>query len=364
MILTISTTHRPATDLGYLLHKNPERHQAVELSFGKAHIVYPEASESAVPRRSSLRSTLWAWSATGGVRADDFSLAQYVNDRPYAMSSFMSVLWQSVLDCALWPEQGTSRTGRGPRSPLMSTSRSFRRGVGSRLRKLFEPLGYQVAAESIPLDVEFPEWGDSRYLDVRLTGMQTVKTLLEHLYVLLPVLDDDKHYWVGSEEVEKLLKRGGDWLRPTRSADSLPIATCDTTGTSPRRHGSARRRMTLSIPTTPRRLTTPRRRPSSGRSTSTTSALEAVPGVVCSGARRVIDLGCGEGRLVAKLLKTPGIDHVVGVDVSHRALELAARRLHLDSMTPRQRERLELLQGSLTYRDRRLEGYDAAVVSR
>lgn len=80
------------------------------------------------------------------------------------------------------------------------------------LRRLFEPLGYAVDASTIPLDTHFPAWGDSRYLAVRLSATTKVKDLLEHLFVLLPVLDDDKHYWVGPDEVDKLLRRGGQWL--------------------------------------------------------------------------------------------------------------------------------------------------------
>ncbi|MGH9126925.1 MAG: methyltransferase [Acidimicrobiales bacterium] len=90
------------------------------------------------------------------------------------------------------------------------------------------------------------------------------------------------------------------------------------------------------------------------------SAVEAAIGA--SGARRVVDLGCGSGKLVQRLLRSPQLDMVLGVDVSHRALEGASRRLHLDTMAPRQRQRVELVQGALTYRDRRLSGYDAPTV--
>jgi len=80
------------------------------------------------------------------------------------------------------------------------------------------------------------------------------------------------------------------------------------------------------------------------------------------GTRRVLDLGCGEGVLLAALMKDPELEQIVGVDVSHRALEIAARRLRVDTLPPKQRERISLLHGSLMYRDRRLEGYDAAAV--
>ena len=74
----------------------------------------------------------------------------------------------------------------------------------------------------------------------------------------------------------------------------------------------------------------------------------------------VVDLGCGEGRLLGLLLKEPQFRRIVGVDVSLRALEIGAERLKLERLAPSQRERIELWQGALTYRDRRLEGFDAA----
>jgi 3' terminal RNA ribose 2'-O-methyltransferase Hen1 len=81
-----------------------------------------------------------------------------------------------------------------------------------------------------------------------------------------------------------------------------------------------------------------------------------------SGAKRVLDLGCGEGRLLSLILADNSFTEIVGIDVSPRLLEKAAQRLRLDSLPPRKRERIKLLQGSLMYRDARLAGYDAAAV--
>jgi len=76
------------------------------------------------------------------------------------------------------------------------------------LRRLFEPLGYDVAATPLLLDEQFPEWGDSRYMEAGLTATLRLRDLLQHLFVLLPVLDDDKHYWVGP--------RSSPWSRRSR----------------------------------------------------------------------------------------------------------------------------------------------------
>ena len=81
-----------------------------------------------------------------------------------------------------------------------------------------------------------------------------------------------------------------------------------------------------------------------------------------AGASRVLDLGCGEGRLLRELLKDKTFAEIIGMDVSHRALEIAAQKLRLENLPTMQRERIRLIHGSLTYRDKRLAGYDAATV--
>lgn len=214
MLLTITNTLPRATDLGYLLHKSPDRLHSFELSFGKAHVFYPESRED----RCTV-ALLVEVDAVGLVRGrkgsvgDGGLLDQYVNDRPYASSSFLSVAIGRVF--------GTALTGKSKHRPELATQPlplSARivalpcNGGVDLLRALFQPLGYQVECKGYPLDPKFPEWGESPYFDVTLSGKIQLSQLLAHLYVLIPVLDDDKHYWVGADEVEKLLRRGAGWL--------------------------------------------------------------------------------------------------------------------------------------------------------
>lgn len=365
MMLTISTTQRPATDLGFLLHKNPDRVQSSELGFGVAHVFYPEAGEDrcTVALLVEVDPIALARNRRGSV-GGELALGRYVNDRPYALSSFMSVALAKVF--------GTAMGGRSKERPaLAGAALPFEvelpvvpcRGGEDVLRRLFEPLGYEVVATPLPLDPNFPEWGESRYLAVLLRTTARLQDLLGHLYVLLPVLDDDKHYWVAGDEVDKLLRRGGDWLasHPDReliarrylrydrrlTRDAL-ARLADPDGEDPDALDAVRDAEEEAIER-PLRLNDQR--------------IAAVVEVIrASGAARVLDLGCGSGQLVRALLEVRGLEQVVGVDVSVGALDAAARRLHLDTMAPRQRQRVELLQGSLTYRDHRLEGFDAAAV--
>ena len=365
MILTITTTYRPATDLGFLLHKNPDRHQTAELSFGTAHVVYPEASAQRCSAALLVDvDPIALVRSRRGPSGNDFTLAQYVNDRPFVSSSFMSVALAKVFSTAMRgrskerPELAEQEIPLEVTLPVVPC-----RGGEAVLRRIFEPLGYGVEASAIALDPQFPSWGDSRYLAVRLQGDKKVKDLLEHLFVLLPVLDDDKHYWVGTDEVDKLMRRGGQWLasHPEKELIAHRYLRHD-------RHltREAMGRLLEDDPVDPDEVAAAHdaeeeavERPISlneQRLASVTDVLSS------AGSRRILDLGCGQGRLIQALLALSTVDQVVGVDVSYRALETAARRLYLDSMAPRQRQRVELLQGSLTYRDRRLQGFDAAAV--
>jgi 3' terminal RNA ribose 2'-O-methyltransferase Hen1 len=362
VLLTITLTQPPATDLGYLLHKNPGRVHTRPLSFGPSHVFYPEATDERCT--AALLLDIDPVGLVRGRRPGP-SLEPYVNDRPYVASSFLSV--------ALADQFGTAMNGRSKeRQALADQELPFEvglpvlpaRGGDALIRKLFEPLGYAVASAGHPLDAMFPSWGDAPYQSVTLSGTVRMRDLLAHLYVLIPVLDDQKHYWVSAPEIEKLLRRGEGWLPAhperdliarrylarqtnlTREALRQLVAAEDTADPDAREadrdaeEAAVEERISLH----------------DQRIGAVMAALRA------SGAKRVLDLGCGEGRLLTELVKDHTFGEVVGVDVSARSLEIAARRLRVERMNERQRERLRLLQGALTYRDDRLAGFDAAVL--
>lgn len=358
MLLTISTTHCPARDLGYLLGKHPDRTQTFTLAHGTAHVCFPEASDE----RCTVALILDI-DPVGLVRRpegdDALALLQYTNDRPYVASSFTSVAIGRIFHQALAGRSVERPELAQTRIPLEVRLTSVPVRGGERfLRALFEPLGYAVEAERIELDEAFPQWGPSLYHDVTLVACVRLDELLRHLTVLLPVLDDDKHYWVGNEEIDKLLARGAGWL-----------------ATHPEREQIAQRylkhRNFLSREAM-RRLTEDEPEPDVAANEEAEAALErkwtlaelrlqaVVERVREVGAHSVIDLGCGEGKLLRKLLQERELDRIVGVDVSIGCLERAHERLRVDEMAPRQRKRLALLQGSLTYRDDRFAGFDVA----
>ena len=291
-------------------------------------------------------------------------LDQYVNDRPYAASSFTSVAISRVFATALGGKSKSLPDLAATPIPLEAHLAVLPCSGGEGiLRRLFEPLGYTVRVTSHPLDGHFPEWGESRYFTVGLEGTVRLKDLLTHLYVLIPVLDADKHYWVDEAEVEKLLRRGEGWLpnhpdrelivnrylryRRSLTSDALAQLLRDE---EPDPDADLEKRATEEEAVEePLRLNEKR--------------LGAVVSVLrASRAKRVLDVGCGSGKLIRELMGDKQFERILGVDISHRALEVAQSRLRLDELAPRQRERVQLHQTALTYRDRRLAGYDAAAV--
>lgn len=365
MLLTLTSTTEPATDLGYLLHKHPARVHTANLTFGKAHVFYPEAQ----PHRCTA-ALLVEVDPIGLVRGrrgpagEGRTLEHYVNDRPYVASSFLSVALADVFATAMAGRSKDRPDLPGREIPLEATISVLPcRGGEAFLRRLFEPLGYVVEAISHPLDETNDSWGSSRYFTVKLTGTKRVSELLTHLYVLIPVLDDDKHYWVGDDEVEKLVRRGEGWLSTHPERETI------TKRYLKHQHSLARqaleRIMADELPAVDEEQAAQAQE--EGEIDKKISLQQERIGVVLAtleqcGAKRVLDLGCGEGQLVRALLAKKRFEEIVAIDVSHRALEIASERLHLDRMPEKQRERLKLMQGSLMYRDKRLVGYDAAAV--
>ncbi|MYQ46309.1 3' terminal RNA ribose 2'-O-methyltransferase Hen1 [Streptomyces sp. SID4985] len=413
MFLTISTrgtAATPATDLGYLLHKHPDNAQTFATSHGTAHVFYPQADAERCTAALLLEidpvALVRRGKGKGRGGAPDTALAQYVNDRPYAASSLLAVALSSVFSSALHgvckarPERAATPLPLRVEVPALPA-----RGGPELVRRLFEPLGWTVSAEPVALDTRFPEWGDSRYVRLALeSDTLTLAEALRHLYVLLPVLDDAKHYWASADEVDKLLRAGEGWLAAhpeqklitsrylsrrwslTRQAmerlELARLAEADDSEVEDIDNAVAQEAPEAeeSAAGTEADGSTPAAVPAADAE-GTPSDAEGVPAEAKplplavhrreailaalreSGAARVLDLGCGEGTLLRTLLQEPRFTEIVGMDVSARALAIAARRLKLDRMGERQASRITLLQGSLAYTDKRLAGYDAAVLS-
>ena len=356
MLLTITTTHFPATDLSYLVHKHPAKLQQVELTAGIAHLFYPEVSD----QRCTI-ALLLDIDPIGLVRKDsspagnESALEHYVNDRPYVASSFMSA--------AIAKAFSTAMNGRCKDKPeLVQVPLPFEvrisvlpvHGGEALLRHLFEPLGYTVTLERHLLDEKFPDWGESRYYTVTLQHTITLQQLLTQLYVLIPVCDNGKHYWVGNHEVEKLLEKGKDWLslHPAKELITMRYLKHQKT--------LASEALEVLLKDEPAATEEDEKERKTGVHDKRLQAVKEE--LVQSGVKTVADLGCGEGKLLRLLLAENGFERIVGMDISYRMLQMAKDRLKLDRLPPKQQERIQLIQGSLNYRDERIEGFDAAAL--
>ena len=378
MLLTLTTTSKPATDLGYLLHKHPARLQSLTLPAGTAYVFYPEAAEDRCTAALLLDvdpvALVRGRTGADGKAAQSgaFALAQYVNDRPYAASSMLAMALKAAFRTAFTGRCDARPDLAAGRIPLEIRVPALRcRGGAALARRVFEPLGWRVEADTVLLDPAYPAWGESPYVDVRLAGELRLADALNQLYVLLPALDDAKHYWVTADEVDKLIRAGSGWLagHPERALISRRYLAHRWSLTR-----TALARLAEVDDTDPEEIDNAvdpeGTEPIEGAGAEPDPAMPlreqrrgAVLAVLrAAGARRVGDFGCGDGALVRDLLADRAIEQVVAVDVSVRALQIAARRLRLDDMSEQQRHRVQLFQSALTYRDDRLSGLDAAVL--
>lgn len=390
-----------ASDLGYLLHKHPERVQRFDQAYGTAHVFYPDADGARCTAALLLDVDPVRLVRTRGKGTPDFSLGQYVNDRPYAASSLLASAMAGVFRTAMRGRCDARPELAAAPMPLEITLPALPcRGGARQAERFFAPLGWDVSAVPVPLDPEFPEWGDSRYVTLTLGGTLRLADALNQLYVLLPVLDEAKHYWIAPDEVDKLVRAGEGWLaaHPERDAitrrylanrRALVRAALGRLADSEGAPEDALDRIEIDEEPTPAE-------PETGESeTAGTETAEGAPpaepdGQAAEGApsaepvavslaerrvqavvdalrgedaRRVIDLGCGSGKLLARLLQDAFFSEVAGADVSYRALAMARRRLRLDTRPRREGDRLrDVFQGALTYADERFQGYDAAVL--
>ena len=365
MLLTITTTHSPATDLGYLLHKHPDKCQSFDLSFGSAYVYYPEANLNRCTATMVLDIDPVRL-VRGKSKNKETAIDQYVNDRPYVASSFLSVAINQVFrtamsgQCKQLPELANTAIPLSASFPVIASQH----GGETFLRELFEPLGYQVTTKVIELDEKFPAWGNSIYFSVTLEQTIRLSDLLSHVYVLIPVLDDQKHYWIEDEEVEKLLRYGEGWLSSHPARQTITRRYLKGQGDLTRlAFKQLVEEDNLEEPDAREDANSQEEKKVEKSISLNLQRLDIVRDtLVAKGAKRILDLGCGSGKLLRLLLKDNSFEKITGLDVSYRVLEIAQERLNLDLLPRTQQDKVQLLQGSLTYRDQRLQGYDAATL--
>ena len=324
MLLQITTTARPATDIGYLLHKRPPKLQSFELGFGNAHVFWPEATAE-----RATAALLLDIDPLKLIRGPGAVLSDYVNDRAYVSSSFLSVALSRVFGQALGSRCKERPELAGRPIPLeVQVAAVPCRGGDAMVNTLFGPLGYKIetsigatvvatraAGVNGRLEVTGTTATGSRYRNIRLQATKTLGEVLSHVYVLLPVLDNAKHYWIGDAEVEKLLAHGKGWLEehPARG-----VITRRYLGHRKQLTKAANNRLVTHVRAvedaepdneeknaaqTAAEATTPASEAGSEdhRSLHTQRLDWVIERLKVHGAVRVVDLGCGHGQLLTRL---------------------------------------------------------------
>ncbi|MER8986098.1 3' terminal RNA ribose 2'-O-methyltransferase Hen1 [Mesorhizobium sp. M0843] len=359
MFLSVATTHHPATDLGFLLHKHPERLHETDLSFGKAWLFYPEATDERC--EAVLLLDVDPIGLVRGKGQAEGLLDQYVNDRPYTASSFLSVALNKVLRTAMTGISKERQQLADSDLPLEAVVTPLpMRGGEALVRDLFEPLGWTV--NLAPVETVGSGAGGPRYGHLRLTGTGRLSSLLNHLYVLIPVMDDTKHYWVGEAEIDKLLSKGEGWLENHPAKDLIVRRYLRNRG------ALARIALERLAPETANEVLPPEARAAPEQALEAPIRLNdlrmdaVVQAIRATGGTSVADLGCGEGKLLYRLVREKWVHKLFGLDPAIRELEWAAKRLKLNEFGGPPEDRVTLLHGSLTYRDSRWAEADVAVL--
>ncbi len=364
MLLTITYEGHKTQELGFLLHKNPDRAQEFELSYGKAYVFYPEVSDERTTAALLLDIDPIDL-ARGKIDSKYGGLFDYVNDRPYASTSFMSTAIARVFSTAMNGKCTRKQELADTPLKLTATLYAIKDNRDEKLAsQLFEPLGYTVEIKRTELDVKFPEWGDSPYIDLTISGTVKLSELLNHIFVLIPVFDRQKHYYISRDEIKKLLDHGEGWLGKHPYREKITQRYFKQKKDYARLALDQLRAQDEEDDTDENAADeVETEEEKEARTPLNTQRLEAVKqAVLNSGATSVIDMGCGEGRLTSMLLKEPQIRKITACDVAVGALEKAADRLHLDRIPMTLKNKLTLMQAALTYRDKRFSGYDCACI--
>lgn len=371
MFLSIAVSGEHAPDLGFVLYKHPGRFFEKSASKGRVTGGFTENREDFA--EFTLAVEIDPVERVRGVNWDR-GIASYVEPMPFLAASHMSQALSQALGSAMNgvlgskdPVIDTRVKAAGVKPWPLTIKVGAVRCSPYMIESLFSELGWSVEIESHNLDVPGVSEDDDRPLHVfTLKGEATVSDALTQLYVLLPVLDPSRHYFYDESEARKLFEKGGDWLKGHSSRDLIISRylskSKELRGYARQLFGNFQEKKDLDelIAETEELMrdwddpddTSPHQQRHS----------QIIRDVVSWGARSVIDLGCGEGRLLERLVRIAPDMRVVGIEPSAREIERARKRLSNNpgkNLDPR----VEFVHGSAMYGDERFKDFDAAILS-
>lgn len=361
MLINITVTGENAKALSYILWKNPDHIFDREFSSGHVVVFFSEYSN-----QKATASLLVLVDSVGMVRSEWGRISSsYVDHRPYAASSIASVALKEAYSSAFAGKSETAEIDAVIKQKLpveIELSSVWVKGGVQSIHDFFEPLGYAVNAEKLLYESKWLK-SDSCVFNVTLTGMQTILDLLRHLYVLLPALDNKKHYFVNENEIVKLLSHGEGWLethpykerivsrylihRHNLIEEALEQLAEEVQDEETEENAAgAEEAMERPIRLQEERLQT---------ALAVMRTLDPAP-------LKIGDIGCGSGDFIRLIENDRAFSEVIGMDVSSKVLQIAEKRLHLDRRNAWQSPKISLIHGSLAYKDSRLKGLDAVLM--
>ncbi|MFN8672328.1 MAG: 3' terminal RNA ribose 2'-O-methyltransferase Hen1 [Candidatus Sericytochromatia bacterium] len=356
MLLSITCEDKNCQELSWILHKRPDKIQSFPIISGNAYVFYPEYSDNKVKVCLALDIDTINLVRKLRLPVASYALQHYVNDKPYTASSFMSSAIANVFSSALngiCKEKPEIVDLILPLEVEISVLKVL--GGEALIKRLFEPLGYQIEVESFNLDEDFKNWGKSRYYKIKLKNNITIKELLSHLYVLIPVFDMDKHFYIGTTEVESFLKKGDKWLQIHPEKGAIVRRYFKNLG---KYSNLVLNRLNDSLENTYQEMEIPKEikeKKESLQKIRLNTVLEKLENLYTTS---VVDIGCGEGMLLKLLKSKKRFEKICGTDVMYQNLLIAKDKLDLEETTTHRADRIKLFQSSILYKDERLKEYE------
>lgn len=346
MLLTINCEGPDAMDLSWLLHKRPNRFQAFNLGYGKAFVFFTEYSQNSCTACLLLEIMPDALNDLCKSKDGEF---QYVNSRQYLSSSLLAGAIGKAYSSAI---KGTCQD----KPDLVGKKHGFKVRINNfscRLNpifidRIFSPLGYQIEWRNIQINDEYCTGG---FIcgDLQLSIDATLQEILSHLYILLPVFDRQTHFWLDESQLQKFIRHCQGWLG--RHPEKRLIINEYFGPVSELKYRLMKHFGVI------RPLADKSRTPTFNQMRR--SAISDV--IAASGAKTIIDLGCGDGSFVFSLHGQNRYEKLAGMDASAQNIENARKKF--DSPFFHRRKSPEFFIGSITYRDKRISGYDAVILS-
>ncbi|PYF06198.1 3' terminal RNA ribose 2'-O-methyltransferase Hen1 [Ureibacillus chungkukjangi] len=346
MQLTIRGTGQDIQVISYLLAKNPNNLYERRVSGHLVRMFFSQFSEEEVEVTFFVTPDPIELSRNN---SKVYDITSYINDREFVVSSIFCTFLRTALGTALngKPVEEYEPWVNHPFPLEFSFGPVASQLTDQDIQSLFQPLGYavEITYGEADYNMDFKSKSSARF--ITLKGSTTLQMGLRQLFVLIPVLDNYKHYYIDEQEVEKIVRYGEGWLDKHPKREFIlrqALRFKEVYGQFENQH-------------------TKKENESSPKLRLNDLRYDKIVGKVNQLKRKetVVDLGSGEGKLSEKLGFIDGVKEILAVEPSESATLKALKRFEKAAqdknfVKPRQ------IFGSLFYYDERLKGKDVLIL--